>query len=270
MTRKLGLALSVGAVLALGAMQAQAIHLGNFVWYDANGNGLQDQGEPGVNGVTVELRACATGELLSTTVTADGPDGAAGYYQFGAPVYYMDVNVGYYVKFYAPTGFLITTRYAGTDIALDSNADPVTGESDCITFTEWVEDQTFDCGLVAAVGTGTPGYWANHPEAWPVQSIVIGGISYTKQQAISLMLKPVKNDKWLTMFPALVSAELNVLIGAQSSCIETSILQADAWMTSATAQRPIAGSSSLWQQGDPIYKQLDAYNNGLLCAPHRN
>jgi hypothetical protein len=25
-----------------------------------------------------------------------------------------------------------------------------------------------------------------------------------------------------------------------------------------------------WQQGDPLYQQLDAYNNGLLCAPYRN
>jgi hypothetical protein len=268
--RSLALGLSLVGLLALGAMQAQAIHLGNFVWYDANGNGIQDPGEPGINGVAVELRLCATGELLSTTITADGPDGAAGYYQFGAPTYYMDVNVGYYVKFILPTGYLFTTQYAGTDIALDSNANPTTGESDCITFTDWNEDQTFDCGLVAAIGTGTPGYWANHPEAWPVASIVIGGVTYTKEQAISFMLNPVKKDKWLTMFPALVSAELNVLIGAQSSCIATTITQADAWMASATLKRPVAGSGRLWREGDPLYQMLDAYNNGLLCAPHRN
>ena len=26
-------------------------------------------------------------------------------------------------------------------------------------------------------GTGTPGYWMNHPDAWPVEGIVIGGVT---------------------------------------------------------------------------------------------
>jgi len=34
-------------------------------------------------------------------------------------------------------------------------------------------------------GTGTPGYWINYPDAWPVEQIEIGGISYTKEQAIA-------------------------------------------------------------------------------------
>jgi hypothetical protein len=33
-------------------------------------------------------------------------------------------------------------------------------------------------------GTGTPGYWKNHPDAWPVTQITVGGIVYTKVQAI--------------------------------------------------------------------------------------
>jgi hypothetical protein len=34
-------------------------------------------------------------------------------------------------------------------------------------------------------GTGTPGYWKNHPDAWPVSSITVGGVAYTKAQAIA-------------------------------------------------------------------------------------
>jgi len=29
--------------------------IGNFVWFDANANGLQDTGEPGINGCTITL-----------------------------------------------------------------------------------------------------------------------------------------------------------------------------------------------------------------------
>ena len=34
-------------------------------------------------------------------------------------------------------------------------------------------------------GTGTPGYWKNHPEAWPVADITVGGVTYTKAEAIA-------------------------------------------------------------------------------------
>jgi hypothetical protein len=33
----------------------QAASLGDFVWIDLNGNGIQNAGEPGLNGVTVNL-----------------------------------------------------------------------------------------------------------------------------------------------------------------------------------------------------------------------
>ena len=59
-------------------------------------------------------------------------------------------------------------------------------------------------------GTGTPGYWKNHPEAWPVDEITIGGVTYTKVEAIAIMNTPEKGDKTYTMFSALVAATLNV------------------------------------------------------------
>ena len=31
----------------------------------------------------------------------------------------------------------------------------------------------------------------------------------------------------------------------------------------------VAASSAAWVAGEPLHKQMDAYNNGLLCAPHR-
>ena len=55
----------------------------------------------------------------------------------------------------------------------------------------------------------SPGYWKNHPEAWPVNTITIGGVTYTKEEAICYMKMPVKGDKTITMFKALVSAKLN-------------------------------------------------------------
>lgn len=44
-------------------------------------------------------------------------------------------------------------------------------------------------------GTGTPGCWINHHEAWPVTQISIGGETYTIEEAIALMALPVKGDE---------------------------------------------------------------------------
>jgi len=32
----------------------------------------------------------------------------------------------------------------------------------------------------------------------------------------------------------------------------------------------VAGSSAAWAEGEPMHLLMDAYNNGLLCAKHRN
>ena len=41
-------------------------------------------------------------------------------------------------------------------------------------------------------GTGTPGYWKNHPEAWPVDSVYVRGCTdYPQAEAIAAMNTPV-------------------------------------------------------------------------------
>ncbi len=127
-----------------------------------------------------------------------------------------------------------------------------------------------DCCCECQPGTGTPGYWKNHPEAWPVEEITIGGETYSKEEAIEAMKAPVKGDKTLTLFPALVAAKLNVLIGNCDSCIADTIVDADAWMATYPLGSGVAGSSDAWKCGEPLYCKLDAYNNGFLCAPSRD
>jgi hypothetical protein len=130
-----------------------------------------------------------------------------------------------------------------------------------------------------APGTGTPGYWKNHPEAWPVESITIGNQTYTKAEALALLTMAVAepwpdngSDVSLILFRALVAAKLNVLVGNESSCVDTTIAKADAWMVKYAPNgvpANVAASSRAWKEGEPLYKTLDDYNNGLLCAPSR-
>src|SRR6202040_4311981 len=102
-------------------------------------------------------------------------------------------------------------------------------------------------------GTGTPGYWKNHPDAWPVSGITAGGIFYTKAQAIAWLSKPGK-DKTTTMFSSLVPAMLNVLIGNDGSCVNSTIATAQIWMQAPPAGygpvgSNVAGSSYAWSVG---------------------
>ncbi|MCH5374963.1 MAG: carboxypeptidase regulatory-like domain-containing protein, partial [Planctomycetes bacterium] len=85
--------------------------LGDFVWDDLNGNGIQDAGEPGVAGVTVELRD-AGGNLLASTMTD-----ASGLYTLTGLV-----AGDYEVVFVAPAGFIFSPQNQGNDDALDSDA----------------------------------------------------------------------------------------------------------------------------------------------------
>jgi hypothetical protein len=120
-------------------------------------------------------------------------------------------------------------------------------------------------------GTGTPGYWKNHPQAWPVNEITVGGVTYTKDQAISLLKTPGKGDKTYTLFMHLVCAKLNVISGNDDSCIAESIDNADNWMAvNGPVGSGVAARTSAWQSISGISDLLDDYNNGFLCAPHRD
>jgi hypothetical protein len=68
----------------------------------------------------------------------------------------------------------------------------------------------------------------------------------------------------------LIAAMLNVGIGNNSSCIESSIQAAQAWFVLHPIGSNIKGGSAAWQVGQPLNTALDSYNNGLLCAPHRD
>ena len=131
-------------------------------------------------------------------------------------------------------------------------------------------------------GTGTPGYWKNHPAVWPSQ-IEVGGVTYVKDApdgaidqkvAIGYMGK-VSGDKVLSMFAALISAKLNLLAGTDGSCIQTTVDLADAWMVAHPVGIVVKASNPFWSadsetSGSALHQLLDDYNNGRMCAPHRN
>ncbi|MBX7240394.1 MAG: carboxypeptidase regulatory-like domain-containing protein [Bacteroidia bacterium] len=124
--------------------------LGNYVWLDTNGNGLQDNTEKGVASVQVSLMNLS-GEILAGTVT-----NGDGYYQF------TGLNAGsYIVSFSLPSGFVFTSQNLGANDSLDSDVSVSggnLGQSGTIVLGANTFNPTIDAGIVpAAAGTASVG-----------------------------------------------------------------------------------------------------------------
>jgi len=120
-----------------------------------------------------------------------------------------------------------------------------------------------------APGTGTIGYWKTHPEAWPVDTLEIGGQTYSKEYLLSIFA--MNGNKPAMMASQLIGAKLNVLIENDDSCVFDDILAADQWLTTYPVASAGADVNAAWiENGDTIKSSLDDYNNGrLICAAHR-
>ena len=109
--------------------------LGDYVWYDVNGNGIRDASESGIDNVTVNLYKY-DGTSAGSTTTSGG-----GIYSF------TNLAPGdYYVEFVAPSGYVFTTKDNGDD-TLDSDADTTTGKTGTINLSAGETDLTWDAGL---------------------------------------------------------------------------------------------------------------------------
>lgn len=121
--------------------------LGDRVWLDVNGDGLQDESEVGLNGVTVELYN-RFDALVATKVTANDAAGKPGYYAF------TGLNPeDYSVKFILPAGYQFTKTAQGADRSKDSNAD-LLGKTPVVSLIAGMNDKTIDAGLIPLSSIG--------------------------------------------------------------------------------------------------------------------
>lgn len=109
--------------------------LGNRVWEDMNGNGVQDSGEPGIAGVTVQLKSVTNTLLEAATTTADGV------YLFNG----LPTN-DYALAVVAPEGMRFSPKGAGSDRSVDSDAD-ATGSVGRVSLTVNPDGRFRDAGL---------------------------------------------------------------------------------------------------------------------------
>jgi len=113
-----------------------------FVWEDLNGNGVQDGGEPGIQGVPVSLFT-SNGVLVSTQFTDGG-----GLYIF------EDIPNGNYIIHFGPSiDYSFTLPNVGSD-GTDSDVDQSNGSGTTSLFMHTGGDRAFDAGVHLCVPVG--------------------------------------------------------------------------------------------------------------------
>lgn len=131
--------------------------IGDFVWEDDNGNGLQDDIESGINGVTVSLYADFNNDGVPdfpdfpsciTTTIDDPSSGEPGYYIFH--VYQSNYIIG----FDGPSGFTISESGSGNNAANDSDPNPATGLTSTISVSPGQVITDIDAGFYTSSGIG--------------------------------------------------------------------------------------------------------------------
>ena len=140
-----------------GAFQTATSSLGDTCFHDQNENGIQDQGEPGVEGCTVELFENPTGG-----VCAANPDDLLGTVATSGGLYsYENLSAGNYcLRFTPPAGFCdsgdaVFSPIDQGDDALDSdvNGSGLTGN---IALGANQQDLTWDAGIYCPGDCPTP------------------------------------------------------------------------------------------------------------------
>lgn len=119
------------------------VYIGDYMWFDTNGDGLQNNGEIGVSNMTVRLYT-SSGFNIATVVT-----NANGYYSFAN----VPPGNDYYVVFDKPTGYSFTIQNVGGTGAQDNSKTDGTGRSNSISMGPGTNISFIDAGIVTSGAT---------------------------------------------------------------------------------------------------------------------
>ncbi len=114
------------------------------------------------------------------------------------------------------------------------------------------------------------GYWKNHPENWPVDEIDIGNVTYTKEEALTILKEANAKDATKMLAAQLIAAKLNRISGASpwfshncncanSLSIDDIIEEADTFLTNHSIGSDPRGEDR--EVALQLKNTLDAYNN---------
>jgi hypothetical protein len=115
--------------------------------------------------------------------------------------------------------------------------------------------------------TLTLGYWKTHADAWPVNTLTLGSVSYTQAQLLSILNAAVKGNGLISLAHQLIAAKLNIAAGASSTDIATAIANADA-LIGALVVPPVGSGYLAPSAVSSLVTALNDYNTGVTGPGH--
>ena len=112
----------------------------------------------------------------------------------------------------------------------------------------------------------SPGFWKNHPGAWPVGSLVLGDETYAKAELLLLLKTPTRGDASLILVRQLLAAKLNIANGSDPTPILQTISDADVLLAPFTGRLPyhVRPFSGVGHSMTALADRLEKYNGGGL------
>jgi len=133
-------------------------------------------------------------------------------------------------------------------------------------FTPNLTASTLPC-TQEPVCTRTQGYWKNHREVWPVDTLQLGTNTYTAEQLLSILNMQAQGNALLILAHQLIAAKLNVAAGADPTAVSTAISEADALIGSRMVGTDVIRTKD-GQALVNVATTLDQYNNGATGPGH--
>ena len=110
------------------------------------------------------------------------------------------------------------------------------------------------------------GYWKNHPNAWPVNSLMLGSQTYSKAELLNILRTPVRGDASIILAYQLIAAKLNIANGADGTPVTGTIADADAVLSLFSGKLPygVRPNTTNGQRMVHDGATLESFNNGML------
>lgn len=105
-------------------------------------------------------------------------------------------------------------------------------------------------------------YWKNHPGKWPLDAIILGGRSYSHQEALFWLATPAEGDVSISLVQQLIAVRLNLASGADPAPIENQLVMAVEWLAVNPPGSAPKGSAS--RLGRSIAEKIEVYNLGRV------